>query len=638
MTANLPLNEVIRCARGEEKADLLLKNGRVVNVFTGEVLQADVAVAGGLIVGVGEGYEAHETIDLGGRIVCPGFIDGHLHIESTMLTPYQFARAVVPRGTTAVVCDPHEIANVLGLAGIHYMLDASEELPLTVFAMASSCVPATHLETTGASLSADDLATLFDHPRVLGLAEMMNFPGVLFGVPDVLAKLEMAHARGVPIDGHSPGLTGHDLQAYVAAGIRSDHECTQLEEAREKLRAGMYLLIREGTTEHNLAELLPVVTPDNARRCILVSDDRHPADLMDEGHMDYSIRLAVRQGLNPVTAIQMVTLNAAERFRLWDRGAVAPGYRADLAILDNLENLNVEMVFSGGRLVAENGEMLPVRPPEAVAAPPLRLCTVPCVPGPQPWVLEHRTGPFGTVPQDQGDQGLDTVQCSGRASVKVDWEGLSLAIPIEGDRVRVIGVVEGQIVTEPLELPMKRESGLAVADVERDILKLAVIERHHATGNVGLGFVKGMGLRRGALASTVAHDSHNLIVVGTNDADMTAAARAVAKMGGGLAAVSDGQVVGQLPLPVAGLMSEEPLETVRHAMDGLLAAAHDLGSPLHNPFMTLSFLALPVIPTLKLTDKGLVDVNKFDFVPLFVDAAPPGAGRPGDRVRDPQSS
>jgi len=479
----------------------------------------------------------------------------------------------VPRGTTAVVCDPHEIANVLGLDGIHYMLDASDGLPLMVFVMASSCVPATHLETAGASLSADDLATLLDHPRVLGLAEMMNFPGVLFGVPDVLAKLEMAHARGVPIDGHSPGLTGRDLQAYVAAGVRSDHECTQLEEAREKLRAGMYLLIREGTTEHNLAELLPVVTPENARRCLLVSDDRHPADLMDKGHMDYSIRLAVRQGLNSVTAIQMVTLNAAERFRLWDRGAVAPGYRADLAILDNLEDLNVEKVFSRGRLVAENGEMLPVTPPETVAAPP---------------------------------------------SVKVDWEGLSLAIPAEGKRARVIGVVEGQIIAEPLELPVKRENGLAVADVERDILKLAVIERHHATGNVGLGFVQGMGLRRGALASTVAHDSHNLIVVGTNDADMTVAARAVAKMGGGLAAVADGQVVGQLPLPVAGLMSEEPLETVRRAMDGLLAAAHDLGSPLHNPFMTLSFLALPVIPTLKLTDKGLVDVNKFDFVPLFV--------------------
>ncbi len=573
MTTTLPLNDIIRHARGEKKADLLLKNGQVVNVFTGEVLRADVAVAGSLVVGLGEGYKAQETIDLAGRVVCPGFIDGHLHIESTMLTPYQFARAVVPHGTTAVVCDPHEIANVLGLAGIHYMLDTSEGLPLTVFVMAPSCVPATHLETAGASLTADDLATLFDHPRVLGLAEMMNFPGVLLGVPDVLAKLEMARARGVPVDGHSPGLTGRDLQAYIAAGIHSDHECTRLEEAREKLRAGMYLLIREGTTEHNLAELLPVVTLENARRCLLVSDDRHPDDLMDNGHLDHSIRLAVHEGLNPVTAIQMVTLNAAERFRLWDRGAVAPGYRADLAILDDLENLNVEKVFSSGQLVAENGQMLPTTPPEAVAMPP---------------------------------------------SVKVDWQRLSLAIPVQGERVRVIGIFEKQVVAGALELPVKQENGLAVADVDRDILKLAVIERHSATGNVGLGFVKGLGLRRGALASTVAHDSHNLIVVGTNDNDMLCAARAVAEMGGGLAAVAGGQVVRQLPLPVAGLMSEESPETVRHQMDGLLAATRDLGSPLHNPFMTLSFLALPVIPTLKLTDKGLVDVNQFDFVPLFV--------------------
>jgi adenine deaminase len=582
MIAKPRLNEIIRRARGEEKADLLLKNGQVVNVFTGEVLRADVAIADGLIVGVstepntspGEGYTARETMDLAGRVVCPGFIDGHLHIESTMLSPYQFARAVVPRGTTAVVCDPHEIANVLGLNGIRYMLDASEGLPLTVFVMASSCVPATHLETAGASLTADDLAPLFDHPRVLGLAEMMNFPGVLFGLPDVLAKLEVAHARGVPIDGHSPGLTGRDLQAYIAVGIRSDHECTQLEEAREKLRAGMYLLIREGTTEHNLAELLPIVTPENARRCLLVSDDRHPDDLMERGHMDYSIRLAAREGLNPVTAIQMVTLNTAERFRLWDRGAVAPGYRADLVVLDSLKTLNIKQVFSGGRLVAENGEMLPT-------APPPRLF-------------------------------------SRRASVEVAWDSLSFEVPAAGERARVIGVVEGQIVTQALELPVKRENGLAVADLDRDVLKMAVIERHNATGNVGLGFVKGMGLRRGALASTVAHDSHNLIVIGTNDADMLAAARAVAEVGGGLAAVADGCVAGQLPLPVAGLMSNEPLETVRAKMDDLLAAARDLGSPLHNPFMTLSFLALPVIPALKLTDKGLVDVNKFDFVPLFV--------------------
>jgi adenine deaminase len=573
MTANLSLSDIIRYARGEEKADLLLKNGRVVNVFAGEVLQTDVAIAGGLIVGLGAGYTARETLDLGGQVVCPGFIDGHLHIETTMLIPYQFARAVVPRGTTAVVCDPHEIANVLGLDGIRYMLDASDGLPLTIFAMASSCVPATHLETAGASLAAEDLATLIDHPRVLGLAEMMNYPGVLFQVPDVLAKLQMARALGVPIDGHSPGLTGRDLQAYVAAGVRSDHECTQLEEAREKLRAGMYLFIREGTSERNLADLLSIVTPESARRCLLVSDDRHPDDLVERGHMDYSIRLAVREGLDPVKAIQMVTLNAAERFRLWDRGAVAPGYRADLVVLDDLENLSVEKVFSGGRLVAENGEMLSAPLPEAVAAPP---------------------------------------------SVKVAWESLSFEIQAEGERARVIGVVEGQVVTEALELPVKQENGLAVADVYQDLLKIAVIERHHATGNVGLGFVKGVGLRRGALAGTVAHDSHNLIVVGTNDSDMLAAARAVAKMGGGLAAIADGQVVGQLPLPVAGLMSEEPLEVVCRKMDDLLAAARDLGSPLHNPFMTLSFLALPVIPALKLTDKGLVDVGQFDFVPLFV--------------------
>lgn len=572
MTENPTLNEIIHIARGQEPADLLLKNGRVLNVFSGELLHADVAMAGTMIAGLGPGYKARETIDLEKKVICPGFIDGHLHIESTMLTPYQFARAVLPRGTTAVVCDPHEIANVLGLDGIHYMLEASESLPLSVFATASSCVPATHLETSGASLDAEDIAALLEHPRVLGLAEMMNFPGLLFGAPDVLSKLEVARARGLPIDGHAPGLSGQDLQAYVAAGVRSDHECTQVEEAREKLRAGMYILIREGTTEQNLAELLPLITPQNSRRCLLVSDDRHPDDLMDQGHLDHSIRLAVQKGLHPITAIQMVTLNAAERFRLWDRGAVAPGYRADLVILSNLKDLAVEMVFSGGQLAAAHGQMIPIEPPQAAAPPP---------------------------------------------SIKIDWESLNLSIPAQADRARVIGIVKGQIVTVALELSVKKENGLAVADVERDILKLAVIERHNATGNVGLGFVRGIGLKRGALASTVAHDSHNLIVVGASDADMLTAARAVAGMGGGLAVVAAGEVLAKLPLPVAGLMSEEPLETVRRQMDDLLAAARDLGSPLHNPFMTLSFLALPVIPALKLTDRGLVDVNKFDFVPLF---------------------
>jgi adenine deaminase len=567
------LRTIVKYAAGEEPADLVLKHARVVNVFTGEVLEADVAMAAGAIVGVGEGYAGRETLDLAGRVVCPGFIDGHLHIESTMLVPYQFARAVVPRGTTSVVCDPHEIANVLGMDGIRYMLEASEGLPVTVFVMASSCVPASHLETAGASLTADDLAPLLDHPRVLGLAEMMNFPGVLRGLPDVMAKLEMARERGLPIDGHAPGLSGRGLQAYLAAGPRSDHECTDLDEAREKLRAGMYVFIREGTTEHNLADLLPVVTPASARRCLLVSDDRHPDDLMDHGHIDHSIRLAIGQGLDPVTAIRMATLNAAERFRLWDRGAVAPGYRADLVVLDDLVSVRVDRVFSAGRLVAEHGEMVETTPGPTVEA---------------------------------------------RRSVNIKWEELSLAIPAGGDRARVIGVVPGQIVTESRELPVQVEDGLAVADPSEDVLKLAVLERHHASGNVGLGFVQGLGLQRGALAGTVAHDSHNLIVAGTNDADMLVAARAVAEMGGGLAAVAGGQVVGRVPLSVAGLMSEMPLETVRQEMDALLAAARDLGSSLPNPFMSLSFLALPVIPKLKLTDRGLVDVDAFDFVPLFV--------------------
>ena len=573
---SITLKEIIQYSRGEKKADLLLKNGHVINVFTGEIIRADVAVARGLIIGVGQSYSAIETIDLAGRFICPGFIDGHLHIESTMLTPYQFARAVLPHGTTTVICDPHEIANVLGISGIHYMLEASEGLPVTIYFMAPSCVPATHLETAGASISADDIALLLTHPRVLGLAEMMNFPGVLLQIPEVLAKLEVARKRGMPVDGHAPSLSGRDLQAYIAAGITSDHECTRPEEALEKLRAGMYLMIRQGSAEHNLEDLLPVVTAENSRRCILVSDDRHPDDLMDRGHMDYSIRLAVRKGLNPVTAIQMVTLNPAERFRLWDRGAIAPGYRADMVILNNLEDMQVEKVFVWGQLVAEQGNVLSFSRPE----------------------VKSRT-----------------------SSINIKNSKLNFAIPARTGRIRVIGVIKDQIVTEMLEVEAKiakAKENLAVSDVERDILKLAVIERHKDTGNVGLGFVRGIGLRRGAIASTVAHDSHNLIIVGTNDADMKFAATCVAEMGGGLVAVDNGQVKASLPLPVAGLMSDEPLENVRKKMDRLLSVTKELGSPLANPFMTLSFLALPVIPALKLTDKGLVDVNKFEFVDLFV--------------------
>jgi adenine deaminase len=576
----MELAEIIERARGDEKADLLLRNARVVNVFSHEIIETNVAIASDRIVGLGD-YQARETIDLQGRAVCPGFIDGHVHIESSMVTPAEFARAVVPHGTTSVVADPHEIANVLGIEGVRYMLDASEGLPLTVFVMAPSCVPATHLETSGAELLWNDLVPLLQHPRVLGLAEMMNFPGVIYGVPDVLDKIRAFAVY--PLDGHAPGLSGQDLQAYVAAGITSDHECTTLEEAREKLRLGMYVMIREGTTARNLKDLLPVVTPENARRCLFVTDDRHPADLLDEGHIDSLVRMAIRQGLDPITAIQLATLNAAERFGLHDRGAIAPGYRADLVVVADFESLRIEKVFSGGQLVAEEGRMVP-----------------------------------GAIKE---------ITAHVRGSVNVNWAEVDLKIPARGQRACpeqgrrawVIGVVPDQVVTEGLSEEVKVEGGLAVADVERDILKMAVIERHQGTGNTGLGFVRGFGLKRGAIASSVAHDSHNLIVVGTDDADMMAAAHAVADMDGGLAAVENGAVRARLPLPIAGLMSDQPLEVVREEMDELLAVAQEMGSRLHDPFMTMSFLALPVIPALKLTDKGLVDVSQFKVVPLFED-------------------
>jgi adenine deaminase len=569
----MELNQFITIARGEAPADLLLKGGQIVNVFSGEVHSADIAIADGKIVGVGTGFTAKETIDVTGKIIAPGFLDAHVHIESSMVPPPEFARAVVPRGTTTVITDPHEIGNVLGLDGIRYMFDAAKYNPLSMFVMLPSCVPATNMETSGATLRSYDIEPFKDNPWVLGLAEMMNYPGVINGDPEVLAKIELFKDR--IIDGHAPGLSGLELNAYVAAGIRSDHECTTVAEAREKLRLGMTIFIREATTAHNLDALLALITPATSARICWCTDDRQPSDLIDQGGIDYLVRRAIRQGIDPVTAIQIATINPASYYGLSDRGAITPGRRADLVVLDNLRNVTTKMVLREGRVVAQDGQLLPYDKP-------------------------HR-------------------EVRVRGSMNVNWDKVSFRIPARGRRARVIGVIPDQIVTEHLIEELTIENGEAVQDPGLDLLKIAVIDRHANTGAHTVGFVKGIGLRQGAIASSIAHDHHNLVVIGTDDASMMTAARAVAKTGGGLSVAHKQAVLAQLPLPIAGLMSDQPIETVRAQMDEVLDAAHNLGATLHDPFMAMSFLALAVIPELKITDQGLVDVSKFQKVPLFVE-------------------
>ena len=563
---------LLAVARGDAPADLLLKGGGVVNVFTGEVEDVEVAVSGELIAGLGNGYEAATVVDLKGRFLLPGFLDAHVHVESSLATPLEFARAVVPRGTTTVVSDPHEIANVHGMEGIRYMLEASQGLPLTVFVMASSCVPATHMGTAGAALDAGDLEELLSHPRVLGLAEVMNFPGVIFGDPGILAKLEAFRDRVV--DGHAPGVLGKALNAYVAGGPSSDHECTTPEEALEKLRRGLFLYLRDATNARNLKDLIPALTPENRRRTALCTDDRQPPDLLDEGGIDAMLRALVREGIPPVEAIRMATLNPAEHFRLDDRGAVAPGRRADLVVVRDLQDLVVEEVYAGGILVARNGS-------------------------PLPWTLPPRPPPPPP-------------------SMRVDWEHVDLEIPAREGRIRVIRAIPNQLVTLAEEVAPTVVRGRVVADPGRDLLKIVVLERHTGSGRVGLGLVAGVGLKAGAMAGTVAHDHHNLVAIGADDHSILTAARAVAEMRGGLAVARDGQVLATLPLPIGGLMSGEPIETVRKGLEEVVAAARALGSPLHDPFMAMSFLALEVIPSLKITDQGLVDVDRFRLVDLWV--------------------
>ncbi len=569
---------LLAVARGDEPADILLRHARVVNVFTGEIYSADVAIAGEWIAGVGEGYVGREIIDLHDQLLVPGLIDTHVHVESSMCAPLQFARAIVPHGVTTAVTDPHEIANVAGVAGIRYMLAASEGLPLTIFVNLPSCVPATHMGTAGATLEAADLLPLADLPRVLGLAEFMNVPGAVLGLPGALDKLLAFHGRH--IDGHAPGVTGAWLQAYAAAGPATDHESMTAAEALEKARLGIRVLAREATSARNLHDLLPVITSANARRFAFATDDRHPADLIEDGSIDHHLRLAIAAGLDPVIAVQMATLNAAEAFGLRDRGAIAPGRRADLVVTPSLEAFAATRVFSGGRLVAEDG------------------------------------GPVGNWPAPEISAELESAVLG---SIHVEPAALDFRIPAEGTRLRVIGVIPDQLVTEDRILAARIENGEAVIDLERDLLKMATIERHQETGNVGLGFVQGMGLQRGAIAGSVGHDCHNITVCGTDEAEMRAAVAAVKTLGGGLVAVLEGEVIGQVALPIAGLMSDQPVERVREEMDALLEAVARLGSPLHDPLMQLGFLALEVIPKLKLTDLGLVDVDKFDFVPLWVE-------------------
>ncbi len=561
------LSDLIAQGRGEVPADVVLRGGRVFDLVTGDLVATDVAICGDTIVGVFGDYQGRRVIDCAGRIIVPGFIDTHLHIESSLVTPFEFDRCVTPLGVTTAICDPHEIANVCGLVGIHYFLEASALTLMDIRVQLSSCVPSTHMETAGARLEAGDLVPLMDHPRVIGLAEFMNFPGVLMRDPACMAKLEAF--RGRHIDGHAPLLRGNDLNGYIAAGIRTEHEATRAEEALEKLRKGMRVLIREGSVSKDLAALAPILTERHAPYLCFCTDDRNPLDIGEHGHLDYMIRTAIGLGCSPLAVYRAASLSAAEAFGLKDRGLVAPGKRADLVVLDSLEGCHAQMVFAGGRLV-----------------------------------------------DDAAFAGRGTVAPVARGSVKARLVGEG-DFRTGGNRVEtpVIGIIPGKIITDHLTYDIAPVDGDKRPDIARDLVKIAVVERHGVNGNMATGFVRGFGLTRGAIAGTVCHDHHNIAVVGADYADMALAVNRLGQIEGGFVVVSGGAVLAELALPLAGLMSLEPFEVVREGLVALRAAARGLGVVLEEPFLQLAFLCLPVIPHLKITDMGMVDVDRFEVMP-----------------------
>lgn len=555
---------IIAVAAGREKADLVLKNAKYLNVFSNEFLCGDIAVANGLIAGVGK-YDGKTEIDVSGKLVLPGFIDAHIHLESSMVTPAEFAKAVVAHGTTTVITDPHEITNVMGIDGVEYMIQASQNLPIDVHFMMPSCVPATEIDESGAELDCKDIDLYLDNKKVLGLAEMMNYVGVINGDKNVLSKIVTSQAHHKKIDGHAPELSGNDLNAYIAAGVYSDHECSTFENALEKLRKGQFIMIREGTAAHNLKALMPLLTQQYYSRCMFATDDKHPSDLLYGGHIDYIVKQALKNGADPIVALKTATHHAARYFLLNNKGAIASGYLADIVVVDNLEDFNVETVFKRGKLVFD-GEV------KDFSAP--------------------------TVDEKLAEKCFDTFHLDSvtPSSFKVDG------------KLGLIGLVGGELLTRSLGTADK-------IDVENDILKIACIERHKGTNHIGVGYVKGYSLKSGAVATSVAHDSHNIITVGCNDDDIAVAVNAIKDSKGGIAVVENGKIKALLELPIAGLMSDEPLTTVNEKLENAKLSAYELGADKSiDPFMTLSFLSLPVIPSLRITTKGVFDAENWKML------------------------